>query len=256
MKTLILTLTMLATALGFASEQIKTVHTPSNTTSDAGIKIIPINHGSLILEYEGKALYIDPVGEAELYKMHPDPTLIFITDIHGDHFSLKTLESLNLEFTGIIAPKAVFDQLPENLQKKTTVMHNGDSQSFRLFNMTIEAVPMYNLREEALNFHPKGRGNGYVISLADERIYISGDTEDIPEMRNLENIDTAFVCMNLPYTMTVESAASAVLDFKPKTVIPYHYRGKDGLSDIEKFKNLVIEKNNAINVTLLKWYEQ
>lgn len=256
MRTLLLLIAIFATSFSFTIESQTSNFVLAETNNGSGIKIIPINHGSLILEYQGKALYVDPVGDAELYKMQPDPTLIFITDIHGDHFSLKTLESFNLEFTGIIAPKAVFDLLPENIQKKTTVMHNGDIESFRLFNMTIEAIPMYNLREEALNFHPKGRGNGYVITLAGERIYISGDTEDIPEMRNLENIDTAFVCMNLPYTMTVESAASAVLDFKPKTVIPYHYRGKDGLSDVETFKDMVSEKNKAINVTLLKWYEQ
>jgi len=124
-----------------------------------------------------------------------------------------------------------------------------------MFGMTIEAIPMYNLRDEALNFHPKGRGNGYVISLAGERIYISGDTEDIPEMRELTNIDKAFICMNLPYTMTVESAASAVLDFKPKIAIPYHYRGKDGLSDIENFKQIIESKNSDIKVEFLKWYE-
>lgn len=255
MKVFILTFYILFFSAGFIMEKDNLIDTISENIIDDHIKIIPINHGSLILEYHGQALYIDPVGDADLYKMHPDPTFVLITDIHGDHFSLKTLESLNLEFTGIIAPKAVFDQLPENLQKKTTVMHNGDSQSFRLFNMTIEAVPMYNLREDALKFHPKGRGNGYVISLAGERIYISGDTEDIPEMRNLENIDTAFICMNLPYTMTVESAASAVLDFKPKTVIPYHYKGTNGLSDVANFKSLVEATNSDINVTLLKWYE-
>ena len=98
---------------------------------------------------------------------------------------------------------------------------------------------MYNLREEAKKFHEKGRGNGYVIEKNDKRVYISGDTEDIPEMRSLQNIDIAFVCMNLPYTMTVENAASAVLDFKPNKVYPYHYRGTEGLSDVSKFKSLV-----------------
>jgi L-ascorbate metabolism protein UlaG (beta-lactamase superfamily) len=107
-----------------------------------------------------------------------------------------------------------------------------------------------------LKFHEKGRGNGYVLTLGMERIYISGDTEDIPEMRTLKNIDVAFVCMNLPYTMTVESAASAVLDFKPKKVYPYHYRGSDGKSDVDKFKTLVTEKNPDIKVLLLDWYKE
>ena len=113
---------------------------------------------------------------------------------------------------------------------------------------------MYNLREEALKFHAKGRGNGYVLTINDERIYISGDTEDIPEMRTLKNIDKAFVCMNLPWTMTVESAASAVLEFKPKQVYPYHYRNKEGMSDVNLFKNLVNKEDKSIEVILLDWY--
>ena len=115
-------------------------------------------------------------------------------------------------------------------------------------------IPAYNLRDEAKDFHSTGRGNGYVITMGDERIYISGDTEDIPEMRALTNIDMAFVCMNLPWTMSVESAASAVLDFKPKVVIPDHYRSTNGLSDVGKFKALVIENNPNIDVRLLNWY--
>lgn len=127
-----------------------------------------------------------------------------------------------------------------------TIDHNG---------ISIKAIPMYNLREEALKFHTKGRGHGYVLDINDERIYISGDTEDIPEMRNLKNIDKAFVCMNLPYTMPIESAASAVLDFKPKTVYPYHYRGSDGLSNINLFKEIVNKEDKSIDVQLLGWYK-
>jgi L-ascorbate metabolism protein UlaG (beta-lactamase superfamily) len=112
---------------------------------------------------------------------------------------------------------------------------------------------MYNLTKERLNFHNKGRGNGYVLTINQKRIYISGDTEDIAEMRSLKNIDYAFICMNLPYTMTVEQAASAVMEFKPKVVIPYHYRGKGMISDVQRFKHLV-SKNKAIEVKLLDWY--
>ena len=113
---------------------------------------------------------------------------------------------------------------------------------------------MYNLTEERKNFHTKGRGNGYVVTLGGKRVYVSGDTEDIPEMRALKDIDAAFVCMNLPYTMDVDHAADAVLAFKPKIVYPYHYRGKEGMSDVEKFKTLV-SKEKAVEVRLLKWYK-
>ena len=113
---------------------------------------------------------------------------------------------------------------------------------------------MYNLRKEALKFHQKGRGNGYVLNLGNQRVYFSGDTEDIPEMRALQDIDLAFVCMNLPYTMTVESAADAVLEFKPTKVYPYHYRGRPDVSDVSRFMELVKKGDPAIEVIQLDWY--
>ena len=146
--------------------------------------------------------------------------------------------------------------MTSSLKQSTSVVSNFQSIDLQIGDtkITIEAIPMYNLREEALKFHPKDRGNGYVLTLGDERIYISGDTEDIPEMRKLKDIDIAFVCMNLPYTMTVDNAASAVLDFKPKYVYPYHYRGTEGLSDVSKFKDIVNDGNPDIEVVQLDWY--
>ena len=134
-----------------------------------------------------------------------------------------------------------------DLRKGATVMANG--QTGELLGVKIEAIPMYNLTAERLKFHNKGRGNGYVVTLGGKRIYLSGDTEDIPEMRALKNIDVAFVCMNLPYTMTVEQAARAVRAFKPRIVYPYHYRG----SDINKFKTLV-GTDVGVEVRLREWY--
>jgi L-ascorbate metabolism protein UlaG (beta-lactamase superfamily) len=113
---------------------------------------------------------------------------------------------------------------------------------------------MYNLPDDSTARHTKGRGNGYILTLGGKRFYISGDTEDIPEMRNLKNIDVAFVCMNMPYTMTEEQAASAVLDFKPKIVYPFHYRGQGGFSDTQKFKMLVNKGDASIDVRLKDWY--
>jgi L-ascorbate metabolism protein UlaG (beta-lactamase superfamily) len=167
---------------------------------------------------------------------------------------LKTLEALDLSQATVLAPKAVVDKLTDNLNiKSTVILNNGDSVIINGYS--IEAIPMYNLREDALKFHSKGRGNGYVLNINGERIYISGDTEDIPEMRALKNIDKAFVCMNLPYTMTVENAVSAVLEFKPKEVYPYHYRGTNGFSDVNEFKRLVNQDDKDIKVVLLNWYK-
>jgi L-ascorbate metabolism protein UlaG (beta-lactamase superfamily) len=120
----------------------------------------------------------------------------------------------------------------------------------------ILAIPMYNLPESDDAKHVKGRGNGYLLNLAGKSIYISGDTADIPEMRNLNDIDIAFVCMNLPYTMDINQAASAVLDFKPKIVYPYHYRGRPEISDTEAFGKLVNAENKDIEVRLRNWYPE
>ena len=142
--------------------------------------------------------------------------------------------------------------MPEKLKSKTVVINNG--QTISKLDMSITALPMYNLPEAADAKHTKGRGNGYILKMGGKSIYLSGDTAGIPEMRSLKNIDVAFVCMNLPYTMDVPEAASAVLDFKPKIVYPYHYRGANGLSDIEAFKKTVNTANASIDVRLRNWY--
>jgi L-ascorbate metabolism protein UlaG (beta-lactamase superfamily) len=214
-------------------------------------KVIPIYHASLILDW-GKIIYVDPAWGVNLYENKPSPDLVLITDIHFDHLNVEVLKNLKGEFL-IIAPKAVYDELPEDLKQKTKILNNFEETNFEDFK--ISALPMYNLTPERLQFHPKGRGNGYLIEKENFRVYIAGDTEDIPEMKNLKNIDIAFLPMNLPWTMSVEQASSAVLEFKPKKVYPYHYRGEKGFSDISKFKELVEKENKGIEVILLNWYE-
>lgn len=222
------------------------------TASETGFSINPVEHASMVLIWDETIIYVDPVGGQEMFSKHTEPSMILITDIHSDHLDIPTLAAIISEKPTIIAPQAVFEKLPEALQNKTEVMKNGAKTTN--YEIEIEAIPMYNLRPEALKFHEKGRGNGYVLEKDGKRVYISGDTEDIPEMRNLKNIDIAFVCMNLPYTMTVEKAAEAVSDFQPNTVYPYHYRGTNGLSDVAKFKASVEAKNKNIMVKLLDWY--
>ncbi len=223
-----------------------------NVQHENTLKIIPISHATAILEWQGITIYIDPVGGAEAFKDQKKPDLILITDIHNDHFSLTTLQELDTKKTKIIMPQAVADCMPDFFTPQIDVLDNGDYKE--RFHIKVEAVPMYNLREESLQFHPKGRGNGYVLSLGKQRIYFSGDTEDIPEMRVLEGIDKAFICMNLPYTMTVDKAADAVLEFQPKQVYPYHYRGKPDVSDVSLFAKLVQQGNPKIEVIQLDWY--
>ncbi|WP_420322407.1 MBL fold metallo-hydrolase [Flagellimonas sp.] len=219
--------------------------------SDA-IKIIPIAHATAVLEWNNITIYIDPVGGKKAFENQKLPDLILITDVHGDHFSLETLQELDTKKAKIMVPKAVADKMPDEFIPQIDVLHNGDTKERH--HILVEAVPMYNLRTEALKFHVKGRGNGYVLNMGGQRLYFSGDTEDIPEMRALQNIDKAFICMNLPYTMTVDSAADAVLEFQPKEIYPYHYRGRPNVSDIGKFKTLVNTNNPNIKVIQLDWY--
>ncbi|WP_276166566.1 MBL fold metallo-hydrolase [Zobellia alginiliquefaciens] len=225
---------------------------PVDKEIESEIKITPIEHATAVMEWNNVTIYIDPVGGAEAFDGQKSPDLILITDIHGDHLNVETIEALGTDKAKIIVPQAVADKLPEVFTPQIDVLNNGDSKE--RYGITIEAVPMYNLREEALKYHEKGRGNGYILNIGDERIYFSGDTEDIPEMRALENIDKAFICMNLPYTMTPESAAAGVLAFKPKQVYPYHYRGKPDVSDVSKFKELVNAGDPEIEVVQLDWY--
>ena len=215
-------------------------------------KVHPVEHASAVIQKAGYTLYIDPVGSPSLYQDFPVPDLILITDIHGDHYRQSTLDSLDTSKAKIIVPQAVADRMPASFTPQVDVLANGESKE--RFGFIITAVPMYNLRAEALKFHTKGRGNGYVVEHENSRLYISGDTEDIPEMRQLKNIDLALICMNLPYTMTVESAADAVLEFKPKTIMPYHYRGNPEVSDVNRFAELIQAGNSRIKLVQLDWY--
>jgi L-ascorbate metabolism protein UlaG (beta-lactamase superfamily) len=216
------------------------------------ITIYPIEHATFAITWKEKKLLFDPSTEKEKLNKVKSPDLIFITDIHGDHFNISSLKNLDLSRSILIVPPVVAEQLPDELRKQSHLIKNGETVD--LNDIKIEAVPMYNLPESADAFHTKGRGNGYIITLGNKRIYISGDTEDIPEMRELKDIDIAFLCMNLPYTMTVKQAAEATLAFKPKMVYPYHYRGQNGKSDIFSYKQLVNEKDSSIKVIIRDWY--
>ncbi|PRY12797.1 L-ascorbate metabolism protein UlaG (beta-lactamase superfamily) [Pontibacter ummariensis] len=229
--------------------------TPDQVQTNKGpLTIQPILHGTAVLNWNGKTIYIDPYGGAAAFEGIAAPDLVLITDIHGDHLDQKTLDALNTSKASFVVPQAVADKLPENLKAKAVVLGNGENTTQQ--GIPITAVPMYNLPESPDARHIKGRGNGYILNLGDKNIYFSGDTEGIPEMRTLQNIDVAFVSMNLPYTMDVDQAADAVLDFQPRIVYPYHYRGQNGLSDVETFKRLVNEGNKNIEVRLRNWYPE
>ncbi len=212
--------------------------------SSAGpVKITPLNHASTLIEAGGKVIYLDPAKPAKLDGL-PKADLILITDIHGDHMDPDSIKAISKEGTEIISSAAVAKTITS-----AKAISNGETKTWQ--SWTIEAIPAYNLKrgpEPGKLFHDKGRGNGYVLTSGGKRFYFSGDTEGVPEMRALKNIDVAFVCMNLPYTMPPEEAADAVKAFHPKIVIPYHYRG----SDLSVFKKAL--EGTGIEVRLLEWY--
>jgi len=223
-------------------------------TNSGSVSIQPVLHGTTVLTLNNQTIYIDPYGGAQAFEGIAPPTLIFITDIHGDHMNIEILQAIETGQAIIIAPQAVFEKLPDDLKNKTKTLGNGEKTEVGGIHVT--AVPMYNLPEDPESRHTKGRGNGYILNIGGKNIYFSGDTEDIPEMRSLKNIDVAFLCMNQPYTMEVEQAASAVLYFKPHIVYPYHYRGSGGLSDVDRFRELVTSMDKNIEVRLRNWYPE
>jgi L-ascorbate metabolism protein UlaG (beta-lactamase superfamily) len=234
MKTLALALVPMAAAFGAAPEEF--------ATSAGTLQIIPIQHASLIVKAAGKVLYLDPSQGS--YDGLPQADYILITDIHGDHLTPAVIDKLKKAGTVIVGPKAVADKVPG-----TTVVANGEKTTVGPFN--VEAIAAYNLtRGPAAGqfYHDKGRGNGYVVTYGGKRFYFSGDTEGVPEMKALKNIDAAFVCMNLPYTMTPPEAADAVRAFHPAIVYPYHSRG----SDTNAFAKAL--EGSGIDVRLRDWY--
>jgi L-ascorbate metabolism protein UlaG (beta-lactamase superfamily) len=212
-------------------------------TSAGPVKITPLYHASTLIEAGGKAIYLDPAKPAKLTGL-PKADLILITDIHGDHMDPDSIREVSKSDTAMYAPPAVVESVPQAQR-----IANGETKNWQ--GWTIEAVPAYNLKrgpEPGKLFHDKGRGTGYVLTYGGKRFYFSGDTEGVPEMRALKNIDVAFVCMNLPYTMPPDEAADAVKAFHPKVVIPYHYRG----SDLSVFQKAL--EGTGIEVRVLDWY--
>jgi len=215
--------TFLALALACLTAGSQAAQKTDEFTTKSGKKvtITCIKHASLEINYNGVEIQVDPVGmwvkpETD-YATYPKANIILITHEHKDHFDKAAIQDLRTPATSIYVNPAVY-----NLYKNGIVMRNGDAIDYA-DDIRIEAVPAYNTTAGREQFHPKGRDNGYVLTLDGLRIYIAGDTEDIPEMENLKDIDIAFLPCNQPYTMTVEQVARAAKVIKPKVLFPYHY---------------------------------
>ena len=192
-------------------------------TAAGDLKITFVGHGSLFFTFNGKVIQVDPYGTLTDYSKLPKADIILITHDHPDHLDLPVITMLRAKNTDLVLTKTCAEKITGG-----TVMSNGDVKTVQGFK--IEAVPAYNIvnkRGDGQPFHPRGVGNGYIITFGDKRVYIAGDTENIPEMKALQRIDVAFLPMNVPYTMTPEMVADAAMAFKPAILYPYHYGDTD-----------------------------
>lgn len=239
MKKIILVLGILLVSAVGASAFDKDVF----KTDRGDLTITFIGHGTLVLSLGGKTIHVDPWSELAEYAQLPKADLILITHEHRDHLDRKAIDLVRKAGTVIIANEAAAKQLPG-----AKIMKNGDVGTEQ--GIGIEAVPAYNIkhmRSPGVPFHPKGAGNGYVLTLGGKRVYIAGDTENTPEMKALKRIDIAFLPMNLPYTMTPEMASDAARAFKPGVLYPYH----TGDTDVSRLVQL-LEKDGDIEIRIRK----
>ena len=234
--------TMLFPMLLTAKEKFETdvIKTPAGD-----LEITFIGHGTLMLDLGGKIIHIDPWSRLADYSKMPKADLILLTHEHRDHLDIKAIEILRAEKTDVVLTQTCSSQV-----KGGIVMNNGDVRISK--KLKIEAVPAYNIvhmRSKGVPYHPKGMGNGYVITFGGKRVYVAGDTENTPEMTMLKDIDVAFLPMNLPYTMTPEMVASATKAFKPKILYPYHFGETDTSKIVELLKNV---KHTEVRIRKMK----
>jgi L-ascorbate metabolism protein UlaG (beta-lactamase superfamily) len=209
----ILLAALISVVVAFAGYAQKKFQEDVFKTSGGDLKITFIKHASLMLTYAGKVIHVDPVSMYADYATLPKADLILVTHEHGDHLDMKAIQAILTTNTDIVTNPASAKMLPNGI-----VFKNGDARTFS--GIHIEAVPAYNFKQP---FHPKGNGNGYVLTLGDKRILIAGDTENVPEIKTLKNIDVAFLPMNQPFTMTPDQVADAAKAMRPKVLYPYHF---------------------------------
>jgi len=203
-----------------------------------------IGHGTLMMEFNGKVIHIDPVGMYADYAALPKADLALITHHHGDHLDPAAIDKIRKSGMEIVLTAVCQPKLPEG-----KILKNGESGTFS--GILVEAVPAYNIKHErgpGQPFHPKGEGNGYILNFGNFRVYVAGDSENTPEMKALKDIDVAFLPMNLPYTMTPEMVADAAKAFKPKVLYPYHF----GDTDTGKLTELLKEEKIEVRIRNLK----
>ncbi len=212
-------------------------------TESGNLEITFIGHGTLMFAWGGKIIHVDPLSRLTDYSTMPKADIVLITHEHRDHLDVEAVEAIRKNATEVIMTQACAEKVAGAI-----VMSNGDTRAVQ--GVKIEAVPAYNIvhkRDSGEPYHPKGSGNGYIVTLGQTRIYIAGDTENIPEMKALKTVDIAFLPMNLPYTMTPQMTADAARAFKPAVLYPYHY----GKTNVDELVDL-LKDSEVIEVRIRK----
>ena len=233
MSKISLVLVLLTMGFTLVGAVLRKLEEDSIPTSRGDLRISFVGHASLFFTFDGKVIHVDPVSGEGDYRGFPKADLILITHEHFDHLDAEAVRLIRKPGTQVVISQACAGKI-----KDAVVMKNGGKMTALEFE--IEAVPAYNIvhkRSDGNPFHPKGQGNGYVITFGDKRVYVAGDTEPIPEMKSLGTVDIAFLPINLPYTMSPEMAAEAARAIKPKILYPYHYGETDTRKLVERLKS-------------------
>ena len=221
MKTVLTFLLLLIATISFAAEG--PVKRDVLKTSAGDVEMLFIGHSSLIMTFQGKVIHFDPWGKMADYAKLPKADLVFLTHDHNDHFDLKALQTIQKKDTIVVLPPICSDRVPEG-----SIIENGESMTVK--GIEVRAVPAYNVlhkRDDGKPYHPKGIGNGYILTFGDKRVYVAGDTENLPEIKALKGIDCAFLPMSVPSTMSPEMVADVAKAMRPKILYPYHYGTTD-----------------------------
>ncbi|MEM7737772.1 MAG: MBL fold metallo-hydrolase [Deinococcota bacterium] len=248
-------ISIIVTLIAICGSAFATQPAPANLP-----EITAISNASAVVEWNGVTIFVDPVGAQSEYAPYGTPDIVVLTHAHPENLSVETMIGMLSRQTVVLAPQSVIDEVPLMIANNTPGFAAGVSgfeagETQDVLGITFTAVPAYNVRPEAQAFHPRSRGDiGVVMEVGGTRVYFSGDTEGTPEMLALENIDTAVVAMNLPFTMGVEAAAQAVATLSPRVVVPYSYRSPEGFSDIDEFERILAELNPAVQVERKAWY--
>jgi L-ascorbate metabolism protein UlaG (beta-lactamase superfamily) len=233
MSALSLTIGGLLMSVGVALSAEPDFESDAMATSKGDLRITFLGHGTLMFEFDGMVIHVDPVSRYADYSKMPKADVVLVTHEHGDHLDKGAIDKIATEDTVVVLTEAC-----KQRGQAGAVMKNGDVKNVK--GLRIEAVPAYNIvhmRRPGQPFHPKGAGNGYVITFGQTRVYVAGDTENVPEMANLAGVDCAFLPMNLPYTMTPEMVADAAKTLKPKILYPYHFGSTDTSKLVELLKD-------------------